>query len=105
MENLGFLPTAASAHAEQLELVAPIRVDAVLGEGLHRVEGELTQTLGHLEGWGSMQAGPAKHSIYPGLGARGPRAHARWVVRGRGRLTVEWTASRAGSGTSSIEIQ
>jgi hypothetical protein len=105
VENLGFLPTAASARAETLELVAPIRLDAQLGDGLHRVEGELTQTLGHLEGWGSMQAGPAKHSIYPGLGARGPRAHARWVLRGTGRLTVEWMASRAGTGTAFIDLE
>ena len=104
VENLGFLPTAASAHAETLELVAPIRLDAQLGDGVELIDGEVTQTLGHLEGWGSLQVGPSRHAIYPGLGPRGPRARARWVLRGSGQITVTWTAVRAGCGADSIEI-
>ena len=105
VENIGFLPTSSSARAQQLNLVSPIRVDASFGGTLRCVEGEPTQTLGHLEGWGSLQMGPARHAVYPGLGATGPRAHARWIVRGQGQLSVEWTAVRAGSGSSSIEIE
>jgi len=104
VENVGFLPTSSSARAQELDLVAPIRVDATFGGSLRCVDGEETQTLGHLEGWGSLQMGPARHAIYPGLGATGPRAHARWVVRGKGSLQVQWAAARAGSGTASIEI-
>jgi len=104
VENLGFLPTAASVRAQQLNLVAPIRLDASFSEGLHCVEGEETQLLGHLEGWGSLQVGSARHAIYPGLGETGTRAHGRWVVRGSGSLHVEWTAGRAGSGSRSFDV-
>ncbi len=104
VENVGFLPTAASGHAETLELVVPIRVDLQLGDGLEIVDGETTQMLGHLAGWGSLQAGPARHAIYPGLGAKGTRASARWVLRGSGTVQVQWSAARAGSGTIGTEI-
>jgi hypothetical protein len=104
VENLGFLPTTGSEHAEKLELVSPIRLDVQLGEGLQLVDGEVTQTVGHLDGWGSLQVGASRHGIYPGLGERGPRARARWVLRGSGELTAAWTAARAGSGLVKIEV-
>ena len=104
VENLGFLPTSASVRAQQLNLVPPIRLDASFGEGLHCVHGESTQLLGHLEGWGSLQTGPARHAIYPGLGDTGPRAHGRWIVRGKGKLVIEWTGTRAGNGRVTFDV-
>jgi len=62
------------------------------------VDGDLIQLLGHLDGWGSLQVGPSRHAIYPGLGPRGSRAKARWVVRGSGEVAVQWASPRAGSG-------
>ena len=104
VENLGFLPTAASAHAETLELVAPIRLDLSLGQGLKLVDGEITQTVGHLDGWGSLQVGASRHGIYPALGERGPRTRARWVLRGGGEISVSWVAARAGCGVVSLGV-
>jgi hypothetical protein len=104
VENFGFLPTAASAHAEKLGIVAPIRLDFSAGEGVQLVDGEPTQTLGQLDGWGSLQVESSRHALYPGLGSRGPRARARWVVSGHGELTVSWTAARAGCGSVSGEV-
>ena len=99
VENFGFLPTAASAHAESIGIVAPIRVDFSAGKGIQLMDGEITQTLGQLDGWGSLQVGSSRHALYPGLGSRGPRARARWVVTGHGELTVSWAAARAGHGS------
>ncbi len=104
VENLGFLPTAGSSYAEEKELVAPIRLDLILPDTIALVDGQPTQTVGHLDGWGSQQVGGARHGIYPSLGARGPRARARWVLRGEGALTVAWTAVRAGSGEVFIDL-
>ena len=98
VENLGFLPTSASTFAETAELVTPIRLDLELGDGVTLVDGHITETVGQLEGWGSLQMGPSRHAVYPGLGARGTRVRSRWVVSGAGTVTVRWTSARAGSG-------
>ena len=103
-ENLGFLPTSASARAEEIEAAPPIRVTLQIGEELSHVDGDLVQVIGHLDGWGSLQAGPARHGIYSGLGARGPRATAKWILRGNGAIKISWAASRAGSGTMTTNI-
>ena len=104
LENHGFLPTAASAHAEKLELVPPIRIEISTPEGVTLVSGDAIQVAGHLDGWGSLQVGPSRHAVYPGLGPRGPRARVQWVVSGRGRVAVSWRAPRAGSGEASIPV-
>ena len=104
VENLGYLPTAASAHARSLEFVPLIRLDLTHDEGISVVDGEQTQTLDHLEGWGSLQVSSARHAVYPGLGATSTRARVRWVVHGSGNVRVKWTAVRAGSGTVSVAL-
>ena len=104
VENLGFLPTASSAHAEAGELVPPIRLSIDLDDGIECIEGLQTQILGHLDGWGALKVGPSAHGIYPGLGARGVRTHARWVLRGEGSARVQWVAPRAGSGVREIKL-
>lgn len=104
VENLGFLPTSASAFAETADLVVPIRVDLQLPEGVDLLDGDATQTLGQLDGWGSLQVGPSRHAIYPGLGPRGPRARARWVLRGAGDVSVTWFSARAGSGEVQLTV-
>ena len=47
---------------------------------------------------------PDRTALYPGLGDRGPRARARWVVSGHGELTVSWAAARAGHGSVGGEV-
>jgi len=104
LENHGFLPTAASAHAEKLELVPPIRVELSTSEGVTLVSGDAIQVAGHLDGWGSLQVGASRHAVYPGLGPRGPRARVQWVVSGHGQVEVVWCAPRAGSGGASVAV-
>lgn len=104
VENLGFLPTAASAHAEKLQLVPPIRLELAAPDSVTVLDGELIQTLTNLEGWGSLQVGAARHAVYPGLGATSVRARVRWIVQGSGPVEVSWHAPRAGSGAASIEV-
>jgi len=104
LANQGFLSTAALAHAEAIGTAAPLRVDLSLSEGLSLIEGQAARTTGHLDGWGTMQAGAARHGMYPSLPERGHRAPLRWVVRGMGELTLRWTGGRAGSGSHTLQI-
>jgi len=103
-ENRGFLPTASMAHAEATERVPPIAATIHLDGGCKILQGESTQVLGHLDGWGNMQVGFSQHAIYPSLGSRGARTHARWVVQGTGEVRVAWTAPRAGEGEAMIDL-
>jgi hypothetical protein len=101
-ENRGFLSTACLSHAEAIERVPPIAATLDVGDTAEIIEGECTQVLGHLDGWGSLQVGFGQHAIYPSLGARGTRTRARWVIKGAGEAKVQWTAPRAGSGVATI---
>ena len=102
--NHGFLPTAASAYAEAQDMVPPIRVVFDADEGIDLIAGEPIEVAGHLDGWGSMQVGAARHAVYPGLGGRGPRPRLRWIVRGGGTVRLKWTAPRAGSGQCEVTV-
>ena len=103
-ENQGFLSTASMTHAENIQRVPPIAATIELDGGAEVIEGELTQVLGHLDGWGSQQVGFGQHAIYPSLGTRGSRTRARWVIKGSGEARVRWTAPRAGGGEAAIRL-
>lgn len=99
VENRGYLPSSALGLAERIGLAPPVVVALQLEPGQALAEGEAARDLGWLDGWGSLQAGPARHPLYPGLPfARGVHAHTTWVVRGDGPLTVSWDAGRGGRG-------
>jgi hypothetical protein len=104
LANQGFLSTSALAHAETLGTAPPLRVDLHLGTGLELVEGEPARTAGHLDGWGEMQAGSARHGLSPSLPRRGHQIPLRWVVKGTGELTLSWLGGRAGSGELQLEV-
>ena len=78
----------------------PIAATLAVPDGMQVIDGEPTQVLGHLDGWGALQVGFGQHAIYPSLGMRGSRARARWVLRGQGEVCVQWTAPRAGGGSA-----
>ena len=103
-ENLGFLPTSALDRAEALGVAPGIRVTIDVGEGVQLVEGVPERDLGHLDGWGTLQAGPSRHAIYPGLGRRGHRARATWVLAGQGTVVVRWACARAGCGEVAVQV-
>lgn len=99
VENRGYLPSSALTHAERLGLVPPVAVTLEPGAGQGLVEGPAARDLGWLDGWGTLQAGAARHPLYPGLPfTRGVHAHATWVVRGEGPVVVTWDAGRGGRG-------
>jgi hypothetical protein len=103
-ENRGFLSTASMAHAEAIERVPPIAATLQATDGVQVIDGEPTQVLGHLDGWGALQVGFGQHAIYPSLGHRGTRTRARWVLQGDGELVVTWTAPRAGGGEARLVL-
>jgi hypothetical protein len=103
-ENRGFLSTASMSHAETIQRVPPITASLEATEGVRLVDGEPTQCLGHLDGWGALQVGFGQHAIYPSLGMRGTRTRARWVLQGEGEVTVRWSAPRAGGGEAVAKL-
>lgn len=103
-ENRGFLSTASMTHAESIERVPPIAATLEVPEDVRVIDGEATQVLGHLDGWGALQVGFGQHAIYPSLGMRGSRARARWVLQGEGELRIQWVAPRAGGGEVEVTL-
>jgi hypothetical protein len=103
-ENRGFLSTASMSHAETIQRVPPITASLEAPAGVRLVDGEPTQCLDHLDGWGALQVGFGQHAIYPSLGMRGTRTRARWVLQGEGEVTVRWSAPRAGGGEAVAKL-
>jgi hypothetical protein len=103
-ENRGFLSTASMSHAETIQRVPPITASLEAPAGVRLVDGEPTQCLDHLDGWGALQVGFGQHAIYPSLGMRGTRTRARWVLQGEGEVTVRWSAPRAGGGKAVAKL-
>jgi hypothetical protein len=102
--NEGFLSTSSLSHGVAIERVPPVLIQLAAEDGLEIVGGEATQVLGHLDGWGVKQVGFGRHALYPGLGTNSTRAHGQWIVRGHGRATITWTATRAGSGQTTVSL-
>jgi hypothetical protein len=105
VQNLGYLSTSSLVHADEIQRVPPPRLDLSVGEGVEIIEGEPTQLLGQLDGWGARQVGAGRHSLYPGLGSGAQRVQVRWLVRGQGVATVRWASARAGSGRTEVGLK
>lgn len=103
VENLGYLSTASLTRAETIGAAPPVSAGLVLANGQTLLDGAASQTLGHVDGWGVSQAGPASNAIYSALPGRGNRTSCQWLLEGEGPLTIEWQAGRAGCGRLSIE--
>jgi hypothetical protein len=104
VRNLGFLSTSGLARAAEIEAAPKVFLRVEPGEGLELMEGAKEQVLGHLEGWGSAQAGSARHPVYPGLGTGSGSGRGRWMLKGAGILRVHWEAGRAGAGWLELDI-
>jgi hypothetical protein len=95
-ENHGYLSTAALDRAKTIGTAPPVTARLVRGEA---IEGLLEQSVGWLEGWGSMQAADAAQPLYPSLpDDTGVRHHVRWIVLAGAPLRIVWDAGRGGSG-------
>lgn len=104
IDNVGYLPTSALQRGAAVAQAAPVVASLQTGKGVSLQRGPESHSLGHIEGWGSDQVGPASTPIYPGLSAEGPRRIARWWVQGTGEVSIRWAGGRAGSGLVTISV-
>jgi hypothetical protein len=88
IKNAGFLPTSGTHLGAGMKRVLPVRAE-LLGN-FQMIAGESPHFLGHLDGYGSLDA-----SAPPGAN----RQSVEWVVQSLPgtRLAVEFSAPRAGS--------
>ncbi|MEC8379067.1 MAG: M14 family zinc carboxypeptidase [Myxococcota bacterium] len=105
IENLGYLSTIGLDRAQQLSLTSGItlQIDLTVPDQ-SLISGEATTDLGVLDGWGNMQVSGAISSVYPKMSSRGHRNLARWIIKGRGKVTISWHSHRAGQGQLDIKL-
>ncbi|MEM1347110.1 MAG: M14 family zinc carboxypeptidase [Myxococcota bacterium] len=104
LENTGFLPTSALAHAETIASTPACSVGLELSGDLELVSGEAARELEHLNGWGALRVTSARHAVYSNLPKRAHAHASTWVVRGGGVATVRYSAGRAGRGEQLVEV-
>ena len=102
VENRGYLPSSSLQYGEGIGAAGACTVRIELSDGDDIIDGSPGQTLHHLDGWGTAQAGSSSTAIYAQLPGRGHRAVARWLLRGNGPVTVVWDFGRGGSGSVSL---
>jgi hypothetical protein len=102
--NRGFLPTSGLERGREVGLAAPVVLRLEGSAGLEIVEGQAEQDLGFLDGWGSLRVGSSRHALYSTLPERGQQCGARWLVRGTGPATIEWSAGRGGAGSLAVHL-
>lgn len=106
LENLGFLPSSALAHGENLQGTPAVSVK-IEGQGVQCLSGDLEQSLHHLDGWGQTRVGAARNPVYAGLPLRGHRAVASWTLKADAgtSATLRWIAGRAGRGELTVVLE
>ncbi len=97
LENVGFLSTSGLSHGAAIGASPGVSAHLHLDEGM-TTDDILECQLDHLDGWGNLRTGAARHPVYAGLPGRGHRQFVEWVVRGEGDIEVHWRAGRAGRG-------
>ena len=103
--NDGFLPTTSLAHGRTLTPCPTSFVRLQTGGTLRVLEASTEATLPVLDGWGSLQAGPSRHPLYPELSSEGgPSCEVDFLVSGHGPLEVHWQLARAGFGRVDLEV-
>ncbi len=103
VENRGYLPTYGLASAKALTWNEPLYVE-VHGSGVE-ILGESRGPVGHLEGWGRGRWGASAALYYQRSRGSVSRRRLRWVVRGRGELTVRVAGPRVGTTELSLQIR
>ncbi|MBZ9538755.1 M14 family metallopeptidase [Modicisalibacter tunisiensis] len=104
VENRGYLPTHGVNAAR--ERPWNVGVEAWLEtEGCRLCEpGRARQHLGHLEGWGRGLDEAAHMPWYQRSRGSEHRAHARWLIRGEGRVTLHVGGPRLGYLSHPLDI-
>lgn len=103
LENLGFLPSSGLQRGHQVGASPGVNVRIEVDDDMTTTDTALKE-LDHLDGWGSLRTGSARHPVYAGLPERGHRQFAEWVVRGEGTVEISWQAGRGGRGVEKVEI-
>ncbi|TKD05273.1 M14 family metallopeptidase [Polyangium fumosum] len=102
VENLGFLPTFVLSSAKSLPWNDVVRARISVGEGVTLVSGEHEAVVGHLEGWGAVD--PMSSPGFPRTGGGPRRGRVRWIVRGRGGITIHAGSPRVGKVEARLEV-
>jgi hypothetical protein len=108
VENHGYLPTYGMRHAKDHPYNEKLWADLIAGpEGGVTLEtaGDAHREIGHLEGWGR-GIGDGSHSIFfpKSLGSAETARTVRWIVRGRGAVTVRVGSCRTGWVERRVEV-
>ncbi len=94
--NLGYLPTNGVAAGRDLPWNTPVQAE-ILAEGCMLREGQPPRrSLGHLDGWGRGLADGSQMPWFQRSRGTGNRAYERWLVHGRGEVTVRVGSPRLG---------
>jgi hypothetical protein len=101
LENLGFLPTSGLARGGQVGASPGVSARVELPDGM-TTDDTTERQLEHLDGWGNLRTGSARHPIYAGLPMRGHRQFVEWTVWGEGTIEVSWQAGRGGRGVERV---
>jgi len=102
VENLGYLPTFVLSSARGLPWNDVVRAKIQAKEGVSVAAGEAEVEVGHLEGWGAVDV--MSTPGFPRSGGAARRRRARWVVRGKGVVTIEAGAPRVGKVEARVEV-
>jgi Zinc carboxypeptidase len=104
VENHGYLGSYGLPSAKKLTICEPVYARASAA-GCELVNaGEAHQLLGHLDGWGRGLHSGQNLPSYPQTRGTTNAAHARYLVRGRGRLRVEIGSARVGFVEAELEV-
>lgn len=102
VENRGYLPTYVLGSSRSRPWNDPVQVTLSCEGGAELVQGDVTQRVGHLAGWGGND-----RSTTPMLArTRGehPRKLVRWVIRGSGKISLAVGCARTGTVQSSLVV-
>jgi hypothetical protein len=102
VENLGYLPTFVLSSSRALPWNDAVRARVAPEAGVALAVGEAEIEVGHLDGWGASEllSAPALPRSAGGL----RRKRVRWVVRGRGPLTIRAGCPRTGHVETRVEV-
>jgi hypothetical protein len=103
--NHGYLPTYVLASAKKLPWNEPLVAEVIAAEGCTLVDPHAARReVGHLDGWGRGKFGDGSALFWQrSRGSTGSRT-IRWIVRGRGHVTIRVGACRTGWIERRIEI-
>jgi murein tripeptide amidase MpaA len=93
--NAGYLPTYVTEYGRSRGIVRDLHLDLDLGDAMEVIEGRRRERVPHLEGFSRVSSQESSSAFVNGY-AEGHLLRRRWVVRGRGAVTLCWWGDRIG---------